>query len=249
MHRWVVTDLSGNVNYTDPQYRSISNQPPYTQGFAGILQEDALIGYLGRVSYKYKDKYYFDGTLRHDGSSRLAPGHKWDNFPSFAVAWRISSENFFPKTTFINDLKLRGGWGRLGNFQSASYYAFLSGVSLTPDYPLGSGNGDPLGQQLQGASLPSFANTTLTWEKVKTTSVGFDAVLFNNHINFTAEYYNKITEGIIQAVALPPNTGIENPADLNMATVRNRGIELQFGYNNRFGEVDFNVVRKFHHDQ
>jgi len=243
--RWQWTDLSGNVNYTDPQFRGITNQPPYTMGAAGILQEDALIGYLGRISYKYKDKYYLDGTLRYDGSSRLAPGHKWDYFPSFAVAWRISSEDFFPKTSFINDLKLRGGWGKLGNFQSAQYYAYLSSVSLTPDYSLGSGNGDPFGQQVQGASLPNFANVSLTWEKVKTTSVGFDAVLFSNHINFTAEYYNKTTYGIIQAVNAVPNTGIETPTDLNVATVRNRGVELQLGYTNKFGAVDFNVAGNF----
>jgi len=148
--RWVWTDLSGNVNYTDPQFRDISNQPPYTQGSAGILQEDALIGYLARISYKYKDKYYLDGTVRHDGSSRLAPGHKFDDFPSFAAAWRISSEKFFPKTSFINDLKIRGGWGKLGNFQSAGYYEFITGVSLNPDYSIGSGNGNGLGQQIQG---------------------------------------------------------------------------------------------------
>ena len=98
--QWFATDLSGQVNSADPQYRQISNQPPYTSGFAGILEEDALIGYLGRISYKYKDKYYLDGTFRYDGSSRLAPGHKWDKFPSFAAAWRISGENFFPKNNF-----------------------------------------------------------------------------------------------------------------------------------------------------
>ncbi len=243
--RWQWTDASGQVNYSDAQYRQISNQPPFTTASTGILQEDALIGYLGRISYKFRDKYYLDGTLRYDGSSRLAPGHKFDYFPSFAAAWRISSENFFPKTTFINDLKIRGGWGKLGNYQSAGYYEFLSSVSLSPDYSIGSGNGDPYGQQVQAAALPSFANTTLTWEKVKTTSVGVDAVLLNNHILFTAEYYNKITYGIIQSVALPPNTGIQNPADLNVATVRNRGIELQLGYNNKFGEVDFNVSGNF----
>ena len=239
--RWEWTDLSGQVNYSDPQYRNITNQPPFTQGSSGILQEDALIGYVGRLSYNYSSKYYFDATLRHDGSSRLAPGHKWDNFPSFAGAWRISAENFFPKIKFINDLKIRGGWGRLGNYQSAGYYQFLSSVSLTPDYALGSGNGDPLGTRVQGASLPSFANTTLTWEKAKTTSVALDAVLLNNHITFTTEYYDKLTYDIIQSVSLPPNTGIETPADLNVAEVRNKGFEFQVGYNDRFGEVNFNV--------
>ena len=240
--RWNVSDLSGNVNYSDPQYRGIINQPPYTQGFAGILQEDALIGYLGRVSYKYKDKYYFDATVRRDGSSRLAPGHKWETFPSFAAAWRISSENFFPQKTFINDLKIRGGWGRLGNFQSASPYQFLSNVNLGPDYPFGSGNGNPFGTQYQGARLPNFANTELTWEKVKTTSFGFDALLFNSSVTLTAEYYSKTTYDIIQSVSLPPNTGIESSADLNVASVSNKGIELQLGYGKSFGELNFNVA-------
>ncbi len=239
--RWNWADMSGNVNYTDPQFWSISNQPPYTHAQGGILQEDALLGYLGRLSYKFKDKYYFDATIRRDGSSRLAPGNKFEDFPSFAAAWRISSEDFFPKTTFINDLKLRGGWGKLGNYQSASPYQFLSTISLTPDYPLGSGNGNNSGSQIQAATLPNFANTTLTWEKVKTSSVGLDAVLFENHVNFTAEYYSKTTYDIIQSVSLPPNTGIQQPADLNVATVKNSGIELQLGYNKKFGEINFNA--------
>ncbi|MBD0367283.1 MAG: SusC/RagA family TonB-linked outer membrane protein, partial [Flavisolibacter sp.] len=237
--RWDISDLSGNVNFADPQYRGISNQPPFTNGFSGIQWEDALIGYMGRLSYKFRDKYYLDGTLRYDGSSRLAPGYKWDYFPSFAAAWRISSEPFFPKNTFINDLKIRGGWGRLGNFQSAGFYRFLSGVSLSADYPLGSGNGNGTGTQIQAARLPDFANTTLTWEKLRTINLAFDAQLFNN-ITFTAEYYDKTTFDIIQSVALPPNTGVQNNADLNVAQVKNTGFEFQLGYNNRIGPVDFN---------
>ena len=237
--RWDVSDLSGRVNFTDPQLRSITNQPPYTSGFASILQEDALLGYMGRLSYKYSDKYYLDVTLRRDGSSRLAPGYKWDNFPSFAAAWRISSEKFFPKAEFINDLKIRGGWGRLGNVNSAGFYKYISGVSLTADYPLGSGNGNGVGTQVQATRLPDFANTSLTWEKLKTTNIAIDAQLFNNHVSFTAEYYDKTTFDIIQSVSLPPNTGIQNNADLNVATVKNSGVEFQLGYNAKIGLVDF----------
>jgi TonB-linked SusC/RagA family outer membrane protein len=239
--RWSWTDASGNVDYADPQYRSIGNIPPFTTASASILQEDALVSYFGRLSYKYKDKYYLDGTLRRDESSRLAPGHKAETFPSFAAAWRISAEDFFPKNTFINDLKLRGGWGRLGNFKSAGYYEFLSGISTSPDYPVGSGNGNPFGTQVQAVSLPNFANTTLTWEKLKTTTVGFDAQLFHNQVSFTAEYYHKITYDIIQSVPLPPNTGIEAPASQNVAQVKNTGVEIQLGYNGKLGPVNFNV--------
>ncbi|MEO8569101.1 MAG: TonB-dependent receptor, partial [Ginsengibacter sp.] len=238
---WYVNDLSGKVDYTDPQYRGIRNQPPYTSGFASILEELRLIGYVGRLSYKYKDKYYLDGTLRYDGASKLAPGYKWDYFPSFAAGWRISSEKFFPKTTFINDLKFRGGWGTLGNINSAGAYKFLSNVNFSSDYSIGSGNGNGVGTQVQGATLPDFANTTLTWEKLHTTNFGFDAVLFDNRINFTAEWYNKLTYGIIQSVSLPPNTGIQSPADLNIGEVRNKGFEFQLGYNGAVGPVLFSV--------
>jgi TonB-dependent starch-binding outer membrane protein SusC len=239
--RWYVSDLSGQVNYTDPQYWAIANRPPNTNGFSSILQEDALIGYVGRVSYKYKDKYYLDATVRRDGSSRFAPGYKWDNFPSFAAAWRISSEKFFPQNSFINDLKLRAGWGKLGNFQSAPPYSFLSAVSNTPDYALGSGTGDGNGSPTNAVSFPSYPNIELTWESLKTVSFGFDASLLNNSVTLTAEYYAKTTSDIIQSVALPPNTGIQDNATLNVAEVKNSGIELQIGYNKKLGNINFNA--------
>jgi TonB-dependent starch-binding outer membrane protein SusC len=242
--QWSWTDVSGNIDYSSPQYRSIPNQPPYTTASTGILQEDNLIGYFGRISYKYNEKYYLDATVRRDGSSRLAPGHQWDNFPSFGAAWRISSEKFFPKTNYINDFKLRGSYGILGNYQSASPYSFLSTISTAPHTSLGSGDGSASGQYALGVYLPNFANTTLTWEKVKSTDVGFDAVLFG-HLTFTFDYYNKITYGIIQQVSLPPNTGIPQPADLNVATVNNHGVEFTLGYSTKLGPVDANFSGNF----
>lgn len=242
---WKWNDVSGNVNYTDPQYWQVNPQPPYTTGRASVLQEDALLGYLGRISYKFKDKYYLDATIRRDGSSRLAPGQKFDNFPAVGAAWRISSESFFPKNTFVDDLKIRGGWGRLGNFQSAGAYQYFSNLSFTSDYLLGSGSGNNGGGQYQGSVLSNFANSALTWENVETKSIGIDAVLFKTKVNFTAEYYNKLTSNIIQSVQLPPNTGIESSADLNVASVKNSGFEFQLGYNNRFGDVGFNASANF----
>src|SRR5450432_1655970 len=242
--QWKWNDITGNVAYASPQYRSITNQPPYTAGASGIIEEDNLIGYFARVSYKYNEKYYLDGTLRYDGSSRLAPGHKFDYFPSFAAAWRISQEDFFPKTKYINDLKLRGGYGILGNYQSAMPYAYLSGVSNAPHTSTGSGSGSASGQYALGVFLPNFANTDLTWEKVKSTDVGFDAVLFD-HFTLGFDYYYKLTYGIIQPVSLPPNTGIPAPADLNVATVENNGVEFALGYNTKVGTVNLNFSGNF----
>lgn len=244
---WRYTDASsGQVNYIDPDLRNVGNNPPFNGTFTGRVPQ-ALQGYLGRVSYKFQDKYYFDATIRRDGASTFAPGYRWGTFPSFAAGWRISSENFFQmmNATFINDLKIRGGWGELGNKETSQGFAYLSGVNGTPDYALGSGLGNPFGTQLVGTRLPNYPNFDLSWERVRTTNVGFDAVLFNNHVTLTAEYYNRYTEGVIQLVELPPSSGIEAATDLNIGNVRNTGVEVQVGYGTNFGKLGFNVSGNF----
>ncbi|HEY8512386.1 MAG TPA: TonB-dependent receptor [Cyclobacteriaceae bacterium] len=244
---WRYTDASsGQINYTDPNFRNVGNNPPFNGTFTGRVPQ-ALQGYLGRVSYKYQDRYYFDATVRRDGASTFAPGYRWGTFPSFAAGWRISSEPFFQSMNiaFINDLKFRGGWGELGNKETSQGFAYLSGVNGTPDYALGSGNGNPYGTQYPGVRLPNFPNFDLTWERVRTTNVGFDAVLINNRVTFTAEYYSRYTEGVIQLVELPPSSGIEAATDLNIGNVRNNGVELQIGYNNTFGRLGFNASANF----
>lgn len=240
---WSYTDAStGQVNSLDPALRSVSNRPPYINTFTG-QRTQVLQGYLARVSYKFKDKYYLDGTVRRDASSVFAAGNRVGIFPSVSAAWRISSESFFQSlnASFIDDLKFRGGWGELGNKETTQGFAYLSNISSTPDYSYGSGLGDPFGSQLNGAVLSNFPNSELSWERVRTSNVGFDAILFKSHVSFTAEYYNRFTKGIIQQVELPPNAGIRDAADLNIGNVRNSGIELQLGYNNTVGDLSFNV--------
>lgn len=240
---WKYTDArTGQVDYTDPDLRYVGNNPPFNGTFTGKIPQ-ALQGYLARASYKYKDRYYLDATIRRDGASAFAPDFRWGTFPSFAAAWRISGEDFFEplKGNIIDDLKIRGGWGELGNKETTQGFAYLSSVEGQPDYALGSGNGNPFGTQLGGVRLPNFPNFELSWERVQTTNIGFDAILFKNHVTFTAEYYNRYTKGIIQSVSLPPNSGIESSTDLNIGNVKNNGVEIQLGYNNTFGKIGFNV--------
>lgn len=238
-------DIAGNVNYANPQYWAVISQKGYSNGQGGLLEEDVLHGYFARLGYKFNDKYYLDGTVRRDGSSRVAPGKKFETFPSFGAGWRISAEEFFPKKSFVDDLKIRGGWGKLGNYQSARFYQYNPNISFSPDYPLGSGSGNGTGNPVPGSSSPNFKNPNLTWEKVETSSIGFDAVLFKSHVNFTAEYYNKLTTDIIQDVNLSPSSGIQQAVSLNVGSVRNRGFEFQLGYNNKFGDVGFNANANF----
>jgi TonB-linked SusC/RagA family outer membrane protein len=233
----ILTSASTQINYVDPSLRYFQAIVPYATGTYLRFQNYALIGYLARLSYKYNDKYYLDATIRRDGSSRFAPGHQWGTFPSFSAAWRISQEPFMNDIKWLNDLKIRGGYGTLGNEQTTAGFAYLSTASLTPHYALGSANGDGQGTMQIASYLPTFANTGLTWEKVYTTSIGLDAILFNNTLSVTADYYHKLTRGIIQSVYLPGNAGIESPTDQNVADVLNSGVELQAGYSRDLGAV------------
>lgn len=237
----ILTASSTQINYSDPDLRYFSAILPYATGTYLQMQNYALIGYLGRLSYKYDDKYYLDVTVRRDGSSRFAPGHQWGTFPSFSAAWRITQEDFMKPVSWLNDLKFRGGYGALGNEQTTAGFAYLSTASQTPHYSLGSGNGDGQGTIQIASYLPTFPNTALTWEKVFTTSVGFDAVMFDNTVSLTADYYHKKTKGIIQSVSLPGNAGIETPTDQNVADVLNSGFEFQLGYNKDLGKVSISV--------
>ena len=192
-----------------------------------------LLGYMGRLSYNYDSKYYLDVTVRRDGSSRFGPGFKWGTFPSANVAWRVSSERFMEGTDWINDLKIRAGWGEIGN-QETQPFNFLALVNNNPVYPTAGGLN-------QGAFLNNFPVLDATWETVTTQSLGFDAILFNNKINLTAEYYHRETEGILQQIEIPTIIGArENPV-VNLANITNSGVEINLGYNDKFGEVGFNA--------
>jgi TonB-linked SusC/RagA family outer membrane protein len=227
----------------DPDKWTMGGPREYTDA-GDFYDRFALQGYMGRLSYNYASKYYLDATVRYDGSSRFAPGYRWGTFPSFALAWRISAENFMSNVTFINDLKLRGGWGQMGN-QETRPFAYLSTVSTSPVISQGSGDGNPSGTWFWGVKLPDFPTEDLSWETTTTINAGFDAIFWNNRFNLTVEYYEKLTEGILQAVQLPASVGNQNDPILNIADVSNKGWEFQLGYNQRFGEVDVSFSGNF----
>jgi len=202
----------------------------------------ALQGYLFRISYNYASKYYLDATVRRDGSARFAPQNRWGTFPSFSAAWRISSEDFMKNLTWINDLKIRGGWGQLGN-QEVRDMAYLSVISTNPTYAFGSsstGLYPATGVFNTGATIFGIPNKDLTWEKTETTNIGFDALLFKN-LSFSAEYYHKITKGILQAIDIPPSVGVVETPVANVAKVMNRGFEFSANYQGHINQFNYNI--------
>ncbi|MEO0733184.1 MAG: SusC/RagA family TonB-linked outer membrane protein, partial [Bacteroidota bacterium] len=210
----------------------------------GALEQTALQGYMARVSYNYANKYYIDGTIRRDGSSRFAPDFRWGTFPSVAVAWRMTSEPFLQNSTFLDDLKLRAGWGQLGNQETAAF-AFLSTISFSPDYAFGSGSGDPIGRVVNGVRLPNLPNTVLSWETAETFNIGFDAYALRNRLNFTVEYYNRLTRDIIQPTDLAPSVGNESSPILNVASVRNSGMEFVASFRDKIGKFSYGISGNF----
>lgn len=234
-YTWATTSANSFVYSSDPSLRYF-NATGMERASNTLNGHYVLIGYLGRISYNYNNKYYLEGVVRRDGSSRFAPGHQFGTFPSASAGWRISSEKFMQNLTFLTDLKIRGGYGILGNEQTTGGWEYIAVSPVNPpSYDLGTG----LQQNNLGTAF-SFANTSLTWEKLRSANIGFDALFFRN-FSVTADYYHKVTKGIIQSVYLTPSSGVEAPSDINIADVLNRGIELQLGYNKNIGNVGISV--------
>ncbi|MBR9998977.1 MAG: TonB-dependent receptor [Cyclobacteriaceae bacterium] len=232
-----VQSSSQYITQEDKEKRGFIESEQYTT-VGEWTDRYALQGYMARASYNYASKYYADVTVRRDGTSRFAPDYRWGTFPSVALAWRISGENFMGGLTWINDLKIRAGWGQLGNQETAAF-AYLSGVNRATEYSFGSGGGNPYGFVDHGLFLPDFPTEDLSWETTTTTNFGFDGIFFNNRITATVEYYNRVTDGILQSVSFPASVGNYSNPIINVAKVLNQGFEFQLGYNGSIGDLQY----------
>ncbi|QGY44030.1 SusC/RagA family TonB-linked outer membrane protein [Maribellus comscasis] len=241
--KWNNTQMSidGESPITDWEQRRIEEGwPNENKGLFYERNLSGLQGYMGRLSYNFDSKYYVDATVRRDGTSKFGPGYKWGTFPSFAAAWRISSEKFMEGFEWLDDLKIRAGWGQTGN-QETRDYAFLSLVNMNPKAGFGSGDEDGEGIIYPASALGDFPIEDMSWETVTTSNFGFDAILLDNKLSFTAEYYNRLTDGILQTISIPKVIGALNSPVVNLAKVENKGFEFQATYSNKIGEVGYNV--------
>lgn len=218
----------------DNQYLSVTS----------FVRKGALVGTLLRASYNYAGKYYLDVAVRRDGSSRFAPENRWGTFPAISAAWRLSKEKFLQNVLWLDDLKLRAGWGKLGN-QEVKDLAYLSVINTSPAYAWGNNsNNDGRGYLSTAAAVFGMPNKDLSWEKTATINIGFDAVLLKS-LTLSAEYYTKMTDGILQTLTVPPSVGlIERPVG-NIAKVQNKGIEVNINYSGNFGNLNYSVGGNF----
>ena len=166
---------------------------------------------------------------------RKSMGH----FPGFSAAWRLSDESFMPETNLINDIRLRVAWGGTGNMEVRDMaWAYI--VNPNPAYSWGISS-DGLGIYGPGAAITDMANPALTWEKTTTTNLGLDFTLLSNKLTGSVEYYNKLTDGIIQQIGLPPSLGYKSTPFVNLAQVRNKGIEVVLSYQGSVGDLNYSV--------
>lgn len=237
------------IDFSGGNLTTIADNPRFN-GFSGDLaNNDAIYGWnqrfwfgmVGRASYHYDSRYYLDLSLRRDASNGFAKDYRWGKFFAASGAWRLSSESFF-NVDFIDDLKLHGGWGQAGNDEAAvGRYAFLSRVSTAlTTYRFGSGDGNAIGNLNLGAVVNDFPNPGLSWEVASTVNIGFDAMLLRNRLNVTAEWYKRITSGILQTVSLPFSVGTNNPL-FNIGELENKGVDLSVGYRDKAGDFTYGI--------
>ncbi len=205
-----------------------------TNGSSDVY-EWSLISYLARLNYNYKSKYYLTASLRTDGSSRFGTENKYGLFPSVALAWRVSDENFLRDARFLNEMKLRTSYGETGNNSIGNYEHFATINYLK--YVLGNG-------AVAGFAPARLANPFLTWEKQKSINIGIDLAFLNNRIELSVDHFQARNTDLLLNVNVPGITGF-NTALQNIGEVKNTGWEFVLSSNNvakKFSwSTDFNI--------
>lgn len=181
--------------------------------------QSQLVSYLGRINYSFQDKYLLSLTGRSDGSSRFGANNKWAFFPSVAVGWKLSEEEFLQSVDQISSLKVRASYGLTGN-QNIANYQSLARLSVY-NYPFN----DQLNSGLGPNNIP---NPDLKWETTATTDIGIDIELFNNRVTFVADYYYKKTSDLLWNISIPTTSGFGS-IFRNIGSLENKGIELALG--------------------
>lgn len=212
-----------------------------TNSILGASSSRNLSSLFGKLDYNFKNKYLFNATVRRDGSSALGVNNRFDVFPAFGAGWVISDENFLKESSKINLLKLRAGWGVVGNQNSLGDFDFVSlfsqdatfrstGVDIT-----GSNSGDPA----NGIVLLSRGNENLVWETSETLNIGLDYALFNNKVSGSIEWYDRRTKDLILPSQVPLTSGSATAPFVNAGEIQNTGLDFSLNYKNSPTE-DFN---------
>ena len=236
--RWYGQYTSGSsIGYEAYNIRDLgyTTQPTKRNASGGLNLESRMISYFARASYSLMDRYLLTATIRRDGSSNFGSGNRWGTFPSVAAGWRISEEPFLKDVEWIDNLKLRFGWGQTGNSGGATD---LSVTGLNVDgryvyYPtgaaIGMGTGTP---NVITGFYPILKDTNLKWETNEQTNIGLDIALFNSQLVIGLDYFIRTSKDLLLYRNIRPSTGYDN-IYTNYGEIENKGLEFMVGFNKR----------------
>ncbi|MDR1631707.1 MAG: TonB-dependent receptor [Dysgonamonadaceae bacterium] len=200
-----------------------------------------MISFFGRVNYAYQGKYLAEANFRRDASSRFSPDNRWGTFPSFSAGWRISEEAFAESLKpLVSDLKLRLSWGRLGNTTSG-YYDWQATYAKSK-YAFNNSSFD-------GLAVSKIANAFLQWESITSKGIGLDALFLNQRLSLEADFYNKLTEGILTSPSIYLTMGMAGAPTRNTSDMQNRGVEITLGWRDKIGNVNYSISGNFAYNQ
>lgn len=227
------------AGFLDQSFTTIDAGAGGTYDGSGSKWDYNRASFFGRVNYNYNDRYLIQATVRWDGSSKFGVNNRWGFFPSVALGWRISQEEFFPKDSFINNLKLRASWGQLGNENALGYYDFLALISTYNTMYQGyvRGNGD---NAWTGSVARALENKSLKWETTDSKNIGIDFGLFNNKLSGSVNYYYSQTRDLLITKVLAPSAGLDNPI-LNVGKMSNKGIEIELNWNDKINDFNYSI--------
>ena len=214
------------VNFSEPYFLQIQNAVG-SRDASSFEYKHALTSVIGRLIYDYDGKYLLSAVIRRDGSSRLTKDIRWGTFPSISIGWRFDKEKFYPiDRNIINMFKVRASYGELGNENIGEYMYQATMMRNNMTYSFGNA-------PITGSAVSTFVNENIAWEKKKTMNVGIDLALFNNRIEFTAEWYKNKSQDLLYGVPVPSNAGVSNTTvTMNAASMENSGFEFSLTYRN-----------------
>ena len=222
-----IIDEANNINMLSSIVNSVDPNQYYN-----------MISYLGRLVYSYDNRYVATLTLRRDGSSKFSEVNRWSTFPSVGVAWNLDQESFMQSVTLINNLKLRGSWGMIGN-EKISYLDRFSRVNANLLAVFG--NPDAI---FTAATYGKTGNPDLKWETTTQTDIGLEFGMFNQRLTAELDFYNRVTDDILVELSTPGHlgNGQGQRVRFNAASILNRGIEFTFNWNDYAGELNYRIT-------
>lgn len=219
-------------------YFDAASANPQNSGDGASL---AMLSYLGRINYNYKNKYLITGSFRADGSSRFTEVNRWGYFPSGALAWRLSEEGFFKNLdqSFLENAKIRVGYGEIGNERIESYYPYLTPIAQQRYYTIGVNQ-----TRTNGAGTSALGNPEVQWETSTQSNIGLDLMFWDGKLSTTMDYYIRKTDNILLAQQVPQVSGFSS-LTRNVGGMENKGFEFSVTYKDSKGDFSYDIAANF----